>query len=76
MPKLNYLNKLDEKLFPKVKEELRNNKINYLEENGNAYINCEDIFIYIDTNKATKQQKEKGNRAFTKTGLFKIDCLE
>lgn len=58
-----------EKLFPKVKEELRNNKINYLEGNGNAYINYEDIFIYIDTNKTTKEQKEKGNRAFTKTGL-------
>jgi hypothetical protein len=58
-----------EKLFPKVREELRNNKINYLEGNGNAYINQEDIFIYIDTNKTIKQHQEKGNRAFTKTGL-------
>tara|TARA_R110002073_G_scaffold322465_1_gene499151 strand:- start:2481 stop:3476 length:996 start_codon:yes stop_codon:yes gene_type:complete len=58
-----------EKLYPKVKKELRDNKVNYLEGNGNVYINKADIFLYIDTNKTTKNQKEKGNRAFTKTGL-------
>lgn len=58
-----------EKLFPKVKKELRENQINYLEGNGNVYINKEDFFLYIDTNKTDKNQKEKGNRAFTKTGL-------
>ncbi|MEW4922211.1 type IV toxin-antitoxin system AbiEi family antitoxin [Algibacter sp. 2305UL17-15] len=58
-----------EKLFPKVKKELRENKVNYLEGNGNVYINQNDVFLYIDTNKTTKTQKEKGNRAYTKTGL-------
>ncbi len=58
-----------EKLFPKVKKELRENQVNYLEGNGNAYINQNDIFLYIDTNKTTNTQKRKGNRAFTKTGL-------
>lgn len=58
-----------EKLYPKVKEELRENHINYIEGNGNVYINNEAIFLYIDTNKTIKKQKEKGNRAFTKTGL-------
>lgn len=58
-----------EKLYPKVKKELRENQVNYLEGNGNVYINKADIFLYIDTNKTTKTQKEKGNRAFTKTGL-------
>ncbi|MFD0762842.1 type IV toxin-antitoxin system AbiEi family antitoxin [Lutibacter aestuarii] len=58
-----------EKLYPKVKKELRENHINYLEGNGNVYINKDDIFLYIDTNKTAKNQKEKGNRAFTKTGL-------
>lgn len=58
-----------EKLYPKVKKELRENQVNYLEGNGNVYINKADIFLYIDTNKTTKNQKEKGNRAFTKTGL-------
>lgn len=58
-----------EKLYPKVKKELRENQVNYLEGNGNVYINKADFFLYIDTNKTTKNQKEKGNRAFTKTGL-------
>jgi len=58
-----------EKLYPKVKIELRDNQVNYLEGNGNVYINKAGIFLYIDTNKTTKNQKEKGNRAFTKTGL-------
>ncbi|WP_067151505.1 type IV toxin-antitoxin system AbiEi family antitoxin [Pseudotamlana agarivorans] len=58
-----------EKLYPKVKKELRENQVNYLEENGNVYINKDGFFIFIDTHKTTKTQKEKGNRAFTKTGL-------
>ncbi|WP_339917419.1 type IV toxin-antitoxin system AbiEi family antitoxin [Yeosuana marina] len=58
-----------EKLYPKVKKELRENQVNYLEGNGNVFINKADIFLYIDTNKTIKNQKEKGNRAFTKTGL-------
>lgn len=58
-----------EKLFPKVKKELREHKVNYLEGNGNVYLNQNDVFLYIDTNKTTRTQKEKGNRAFTKTGL-------
>ena len=58
-----------EKLYPKVKKVLRENRINYLEGNGNVYINKDDIFLYIDANKTTKTLKEKGNRAFTKTGL-------
>lgn len=72
---LNYKNKFTnfllvaEKLYPKVKKELRENRVNYLEGNGNVYINTDNILLYVDTNKVTKTQKEKGNRAFTKTGL-------
>ena len=72
---LNYKNKfidfllVAEKLYPKVKKELRENRVNYLEGNGNVYINTDNLFLYIDTNEVTKTQKEKGNRAFTKTGL-------
>lgn len=58
-----------EKLYPKTKKELRENDINYIEANGNAYINKNDVYLFIDTNKPLKTQKEKGNRAFTKTGL-------
>lgn len=72
---LNYKNKfidfllVAEKLYPKVKQELRENRVNYLEGNGNVYINTDNLFLYIDTNEVAKTQKEKGNRAFTKTGL-------
>ncbi len=72
---LNYNNKFNnfllvaEKLYPKVKKELRENQVNYLEGNGNVYLNNDGLFLYIDTNKTVKTQKEKGNRAFTKTGL-------
>ena len=58
-----------EKLYPNIKKELRDNHVNYLEGNGNVYINTPDIFLYIDTNEGIKNQKKKGNRAFTKTGL-------
>ncbi len=57
------------KLYPKTKKELRENNINYIEANGNAYINKNDVYLFIDTNKPLKTQKEKGNRAITKTGL-------
>jgi len=72
---LNYKNKFTnfllvaEKLYPKVKKELRENRVNYLEGNGNVYINTGNLFLYVDTNEVAKTQKEKGNRAFTKTGL-------
>lgn len=58
-----------EKLYPKVKKELRENRVNYLEANGNVYMNTDNLLLYIDTNEVIKTQKEKGNRAFTKTGL-------
>lgn len=60
---------VSEKLYPRVREELRTNNINYIEGNGNVYLNHEDAFIYIDTNKTVRAQKTTGNRAFTKTGL-------
>jgi len=58
-----------ERLFPKVKQELRDRKIPYIEGNGNIFIKNQDTWIWIDTNKKLDTNKEKGNRAFTKTGL-------
>lgn len=58
-----------ERIIPKAKEELRERKIAYLEENGNIYINLPDFFLFIDTNKQGLRKKETRNRAFTKTGL-------
>ncbi len=58
-----------EHLYPKVKNELRENGVNYIESNGNVCIKNQGLFLFIDTNKTAKKQRQKGNRAFTKTGL-------
>jgi len=57
------------RIFPKIKEELRANKIAYLETNGNIYLNDNNNFIWIETQKPTTEIRDKGNRAFTKTGV-------
>lgn len=57
------------RIFPRVKEELRILGIPYLEANGNVFIKNEHTFTFIDTQKTNALTKEKGNRAFTKTGL-------
>ena len=44
-------------------------EIPYLEANGNIYLKKENIFLFIDTQKPVQFEKNKGNRAFTKTGL-------
>ncbi len=56
-------------LYPKVKEELRQKGINYLEANGNVFLRNTDMFVYVDTQKPLDVEQNKGNRAFTKTGL-------
>ncbi len=58
-----------ERILPDIKRELRNQKIAYLEANGNIYIDLPDFFLFFETNKPYRVKKEKGNRAFTKTGL-------
>lgn len=58
-----------EKLYPKVQRELKENNINYIEANGNIYLNQEAIYLYINTNRTLQRPKDTGNRAFTKTGL-------
>ena len=56
-------------IFPKIKEELRKMEIPYLEANGNIYLKKKNIFLFIETQKPLQIEKNKGNRAFTKTGL-------
>ena len=56
-------------IFPKIKEELRQRKIAYVEATGNIYLQQNDIIIWVDTQKPVRIEKGKGNRAFTKTGL-------
>lgn len=58
-----------DKLYPTIKQELKKNNINYLEANGNVFINRKNFYIYIDTQKTLQAPKATGNRAFTKTGL-------
>jgi hypothetical protein len=56
-------------IFPKIKEELREIGIAYLEANGNIFIKNDHLYLFIDTNKKLNVVKETANRAFTKTGL-------
>lgn len=57
------------RIFPSIKEELRKKEIPYLEANGNVYLKKDEIFLFVDSQKPLDVEKNKGNRAFTKTGL-------
>lgn len=57
------------RIFPKIKEELRLKEIPYLEVNGNIYLKKDGLFLFVDTQKPIAVEKNKSNRAFTKTGL-------
>lgn len=56
------------RIFPKIKEQLRMGKIAYLEANGNCFLNPKGHYIWIDGQKPDTVSKKTGNRAFTKTG--------
>lgn len=58
-----------EKIFPKLKKQLREEHIAYLETNGNFFFRKDRMYFFIDSNKPIFNKKDKGNRAFTKTGL-------
>ena len=57
------------RLYPRIKDELRNQNIAYLEANGNVYVKNDDILLWIDTNPPLRTENKTGSRAFTKTGL-------
>lgn len=57
------------KIYKKEKELLRQERICYIEENGNLEINKGGLFIFIDRKETIRPKREQGNRAFTKTGL-------
>lgn len=56
-------------IFPKIKQELRNRNIAYLEANGNIYLNEKETFLWLDANEPIAIKQKTTNRAFTKTGL-------
>lgn len=57
------------RIFPKIKEQLREHRIPYMEINGNIWLQQDPLLIWIDNNKPIQITEEKVNRAFTKTGL-------
>ncbi len=64
-----------DRIFPQIKETLRQQKIGYLDGAGNLYLNTSNQFIWIDGNKHTETEKPVTNRAFTKTGLKTVFFL-
>lgn len=58
-----------QRIFPKIKQELRNRNIAYLEANGNIYLNEKETFLWLDANDPITIKQKTTNRAFTKTGL-------
>lgn len=64
-----YFMVIAERIFPKIKEELRRQDIAYLEGNGNLYLHHDKFFFWLDFNQPAQSVKNKPNRAFTKTGL-------
>lgn len=57
------------RIFPKIKTQLQENNIAYLEANGNLYFNKDNQLIWIDNNTPIKIEEKYRNRAYTKTGL-------
>jgi hypothetical protein len=57
------------RIYPKYRQLLQEMGINYLEANGNAYIQKNGDFILIDKFAPLKGEEVDRSRAFTKTGL-------
>lgn len=58
-----------QRIFPKIKEALRDHKIAYMEANGSLYLNQANLLLWIDVNNPIPIKSTKTNKAFTKTGL-------
>ncbi|MFZ1458179.1 MAG: type IV toxin-antitoxin system AbiEi family antitoxin [Saprospiraceae bacterium] len=60
---------ITKRLTPEIRMELRNRNIEYLEANGNMYINKNELLLVVDGQPPIRTENENTNRAFTKTGL-------
>ena len=58
-----------EHIFPAIKERLREEKIAYLDIAGNAFIDADNTYLWIEGHKAKRKARPVTNRAFTKAGL-------
>lgn len=63
------------RIFPNLKEKLRENQIGYLDGAGNIFVQYKDKFIWLDGKKMPEKVRPTGNRAFTKTGLRTVFYL-
>lgn len=82
LPKLLYYKRIHkplmviaERIFPSIKEKLRDAGINYLDGAGNIYIKTKHNIIWLDGFKHEDPEKPVTNRAFTKTGLKMVFYL-
>jgi len=57
------------KLYPALKEKLKEHGVNYLEANGNLFVRADNLFLFLDRDKKLDKPQKTGNRAFTPTGL-------
>jgi len=64
-----------ERIFPTLKEKLREHKIGYLDGAGNIFVNTGGQLIWLDGQKNIEPEKPVTNRAFTKTGLRTVFYL-
>lgn len=57
------------RISPKIKVQLQQSNVAYLEANGNIYLNNDFNFILIDSNKPLQLEEKFRSRVYTKTGL-------
>jgi hypothetical protein len=64
-----------EKIFPAIKDELRNHGVNHVDAAGNIFIKTGNQTIWIDGHKYISPKIGGNNKAFTKTGLKAVFYL-
>jgi hypothetical protein len=64
-----------ERIFPEIKQKLRENEIGYIDTAGNVFIKIKNHYIWLDGNRKETKEKAVTNRAFTKTGLRTVFYL-
>lgn len=58
-----------ENIYPKIKQELKLQGINYLETSGNVFLKDQGLFLWVEGQAGKTTENAKIGRAFTKTGL-------
>jgi hypothetical protein len=58
-----------QKLYPNIRQELQEEGVNYIEANGNMFIQRPGLYMLVEGKPPLPEEKKESNRAFTKTGL-------